>query len=782
MSDSQPTWIGKKLGGRYQINSMLGRGGMSTVYKATDPNLQRTVAVKIIHPHLTDNPEFVKRFEQEAAAVAKLRHPNIMQVHDFSHDGQTYYIVFEYIPGDPLDIKLNTLKEADLKLPLSDTLYIMAKLCNAVAYAHGRNMVHRDLKPSNVIINLLGEPILLDFGIAKMIEGGKVQTATGATIGTAAYMPPEQVIGDPVDHRADVYSLGIMLYEMAAGRPPYEGNSPMTVMMKHVNEPLPNIRLINRNLPESLSAVLEKALAKNPDDRYGSAVEMEAAVRGLQQQLHLTQTAPMSTAPATAVKAVPEGPPKRETAVSQPQEPAPTPLLPVGPPVRAKEPEAVQTENEKKRSPLLWAGALVGLILLIAVAGYLVYQTSIETTTATPTSAGMVQIPADSYTVGNGAGGGQYAASQTIEVPAFWIDRFEVTNAEYAAFMEGTEAPVPASWIGNGYPAGQGEYPVRGIDWDTAVAYCRAQGKRLPTEAEWEVAARGPEGLLYPWGDEQNIVTLPVNSTYAVGSVAGNRSPFGISDMAGNVWEWVDEPYSDINEGEKIARGGAFDFLKDMAYRLQGDPSVPTMFHTAGIRCAATEVEAASDEVVLVDEQFTDEASGWPIMTETEALSGYHPPDYYHVQSGLPDHITTAFFGGSFNNISMDTDVFIDSTDTPDGIFRYGLVVRRDGDDFYAFTISPRTEDWTVIKGTAEGPEILDEGTSESISGLTADTSDRLRIDARGSELVFSINGRVVSQLEDDSYGSGDIGFYVETFDETRAHVHYDLLKVESIP
>ena len=182
MTDSKPTWTGRTIGGRYVIQSLLGRGGMSSVYKATDPNLQRTVAIKIIHPHLSEHPEFVKRFEQEAAAVARLRHPNIMLVHDFNHDDGVYYIVFEFIAGNPLDKRLKDLKDAGLRLPLDEAIQIMVPLCEAVAYAHERNMVHRDLKPSNVIINLLGQPILLDFGIAKLVGGGQVHTATGATI------------------------------------------------------------------------------------------------------------------------------------------------------------------------------------------------------------------------------------------------------------------------------------------------------------------------------------------------------------------------------------------------------------------------------------------------------------------------------------------------------------------------------------------------------------------------------------------------------------------------
>ncbi|NJN53935.1 MAG: serine/threonine protein kinase [Anaerolineae bacterium] len=268
MNQSPPSWVGRTLNGRYTIEARLGHGGMSTVYKAQDPNLQRTVAVKIIHPHLSEDPEFVKRFEQEAAAVAKLRHPNIMQVHDFNHDSGTYYIIFEYIAGQPLNDKLKALNDAHIRMPLHDALAIMIPLCEAVAYAHGRNMIHRDLKPSNVIIDLLNQPILLDFGIAKIVGGDHVHTATGATVGTASYMAPEQVLGNEIDRRADIYSLGIILYEMAAGEPPYKGNSPLTVMMQHVNEPLPDITYFNANLPANFTHILDKSLAKNPADRF----------------------------------------------------------------------------------------------------------------------------------------------------------------------------------------------------------------------------------------------------------------------------------------------------------------------------------------------------------------------------------------------------------------------------------------------------------------------------------------------------------------------------------
>lgn len=285
MVQSTPSWIGRTIGGRYKIESLLGRGGMSSVYKATDPNLQRAVAVKIIHPHLTDNPEFVKRFEQEAAAVAQLRHSNIIQVHDFNHVDGVYYMVLEYVPGETLEKKLTALNKAGLRMPLADTIRILSTICNAVDYAHQRRMIHRDLKPANVIIDLLGAPILMDFGIAKILGTDRIHTATGAAIGTAAYMSPEQVKGGRADHRADIYSLGVILYEMVSGEPPFQGDSTYDVMMQHVHRPVPDIHMVNTNAPHSLIAIIEKALAKFPSERYQTAAEMATALRTVGMQM-----------------------------------------------------------------------------------------------------------------------------------------------------------------------------------------------------------------------------------------------------------------------------------------------------------------------------------------------------------------------------------------------------------------------------------------------------------------------------------------------------------------
>ncbi|MBC7878678.1 MAG: serine/threonine protein kinase [Anaerolineales bacterium] len=273
-------WTGKSLNKRYLIDEMLGQGGMSAVFKATDPNLKRVVAVKMIHSHLSNNPDFVKRFEEEAAAVAQLRHPGIIQVYDFSQDDDIYYMVLEFVPGETIQDHLKRLNTNGRRLSAAKAIEYMANICDAVDYAHQRGMIHRDIKPANLMLNTLGQVILMDFGIAKIV-GGQSHTATGAVIGTAMYMSPEQIKGERPDRRSDIYSLGVTLFEMVSGRPPFEADSAMTLMMMHINDPVPNLKSLNPDVPDELMIVINKALAKDPNDRYQTAAQMAAALRNV---------------------------------------------------------------------------------------------------------------------------------------------------------------------------------------------------------------------------------------------------------------------------------------------------------------------------------------------------------------------------------------------------------------------------------------------------------------------------------------------------------------------
>jgi len=300
----QQDLIGKTIGGRYQIEALLGQGGMSAVYRALDPNLRRTVAIKLIHPHLSTDPNFVGRFKEEAAAVASLRHPNIVQVHDFDVDGETYFMVMEYLVGETLQARLRRLNSTGRQMSFSEAVSICTQICDAAGYAHDHELIHRDIKPANIMLDVHGQAILMDFGIVKII-GGEYHTATGATIGTAMYMSPEQIRSERIDDRADIYSLGVTLYEMISGRPPYQADSALTLMMMVLNDPLPDLREIRGGVPEELLAVVSRALAKDRSERFQSMAEMAAALRQIQTK---TQGAPPASTVVEGRRAEPAKP------------------------------------------------------------------------------------------------------------------------------------------------------------------------------------------------------------------------------------------------------------------------------------------------------------------------------------------------------------------------------------------------------------------------------------------------------------------------------------------
>ncbi len=837
----QIDWVGQTLGNRYRIESLLGQGGMSTVYRATDPNLRREVAIKVIHPHLSRDPEFVRRFEQEAASIAQLRHPNIIQVYDFNHDDKIYYIVLEYIDGQDLKQRLKSSSDSGRVFTVKDAVTIMASICDAVAYAHERGMIHRDLKPANVMLTAKNQPVLTDFGVAKLLDGLD-HTATGAIVGTAKYMSPEQAKGERPDERSDIYSLGVMLYEMIAGRPPFDADTTVAVLMKHVNEPVPDIRQLHRNLPEDVVRILNKALAKDKRDRYQTAFQMAVALKSVQQfpvqgehadesarttvasvRLQDITGAPLAATippPATMPKSgsklplilggvamallallgigalaffsladstngslgetgktVAEASPGSETATEiEPVVNEPEAAEPTVEPVETTPPASV-TEEQTETQP---EAAEVEPVNTLSQ-------------TESPGREGMVRVPGGTYSVGVDGAGREQAERQQVELEPFWLDLREVTNSQYAEFLAETDNPLPSSWSGDSYPNGQEQHPVRGVTWDQAVAYCEWQGKRLPTEAEWEVAARGQDGRLYPWGDNLQAVELPRAGTYPVGTKLTNQSPFGLLDMAGNVWEWVDQPYAPLEDDSfRILRGGSNDFLKDMAFRLQGAPNIPTMVASAGIRCAADltpdELDqgpdgatARSDGIILED-TFGDPGSGWPILAEGTYLFGYHPPDYYHVEVSTADDYTALSREPEVEDATVETEVIVESTNTPDGDFRYGLAVRRVSPiEFYAFTVSPRTNSWAVLKSSASGLVTLDDGSVDSLQGMVPKVPDLLRVDAEGDQFTFSINNEVVSQVSDADFASGEVGFFVQTFEEDRAHIHFDQLLVREI-
>jgi serine/threonine protein kinase len=386
--------LGRTLGS-YRIVEQLGRGGMATVYKAYHPVLDRYAAIKVLPRYFTHDTTFFERFLQEAQAVARLRHHNIMQVFDFGREGDIPYLVMEYLPGGTLQERLGK------PLPLDEALRITRQVAEALGYAHKQGIIHRDVKPSNILLTKEGDAVLSDFGIAKIVESLVSLTKTGVGVGTPEYMAPEQGQGLPVDGRSDLYSLGVVLYEMTTGQVPYSAETPLAVVLKHINDPLPLPRRINPAIPEGVERIILTCLAKNPADRYQTGADLVQAIdkvlkAGLaageertEAEIPAVRPAPVPPPPVTpaAKPPIPTPPPVTPPPAAQaptlPETPPPvfkppTPIPPrapevvsptvtppsAGPAVQpAPAPQALVPR--RKLSPLLvLAGALVGMVLL----------------------------------------------------------------------------------------------------------------------------------------------------------------------------------------------------------------------------------------------------------------------------------------------------------------------------------------------------------------------------------------------------------------------------------
>lgn len=281
--------------GRYRVLELLGRGGMAWVYRAYHPHLDRYVAVKVLRSDLVEDQEFLARFHREARAVATLRHPHIVQVFDFDTQDDLYYMVMEYLEGDSLKMRLDDYRVRGERMPLGEVGRVMQDLLDGLAYAHGEGMIHRDLKPSNVLLTKRGRAILGDFGIARMISGAHY-TATGALMGTPEYMAPEQGLKGRCDARSDIYAMGVILYEMLTQQVPFEAETPLAVLMKHVNDPLPLPRERVPQIPIAVERVVLTAMAKEPEDRYVDAGQMAAAVETALEQASIEVPARVSQA------------------------------------------------------------------------------------------------------------------------------------------------------------------------------------------------------------------------------------------------------------------------------------------------------------------------------------------------------------------------------------------------------------------------------------------------------------------------------------------------------
>ena len=605
-----PEWIGKTIG-KVRIEKLLARGGMAEVYLGTHLALERPVAVKLLHSYIEEEPTLLERFHREAKVVASLRHPNIVQILDFDSTDGHPYIVMEYLKGPTLAAYLRHLHQRKKRLPSDQVASLLNGLTAALDYAHGQGVIHRDIKPSNIVLHNktdeipLDKPltngveaIVTDFGLVRIVDAA-TQTASGMVSGTPAYMSPEQARGDQIDHRTDVYSLGVVLYEMLAGRVPFEADNTVTILHMHIHTAPPPIP----GIPAKVQAVIDRALQKNPDDRYQTSRELAIgyfrSIDMIAQEESIREPHPVNSMPIEASIPVP---------------PKPVPTEPE-PPAKPKPRTKIEPTPKPARSRA-WIGAVLVSVIglsVLAGAGYIIFSrvplspkstatVSLEIpntgtiplpseTPNLPAAEGMVQVNAGSYEVGFSPADDYHAAAQVIPLKDFWIDQYQITNAQYQQYITETGAPQPLTW------PGEGNHPVIGVTWEQALAYCGWANKRLPNEAEWEAAGRGPGTVpqLYPWGNdvtaEGQALKLPDQDTYPVGTQSFNQSPFGVFDMVGNVWEWVGDPYASGQAGLKFLRGGRYGLpINDLAYRLAVAPDDTRYIKFASFRCAADQV------------------------------------------------------------------------------------------------------------------------------------------------------------------------------------------------
>ncbi len=349
--------VGQKLG-QYEIRQQLGQGGMATVYLGYQPTIDRTVAVKVMPRYFLHDPTFLQRFEREVKVIARLQHPRIVPVFDYGQAEGQPYIVMAYMPAGTLTDRIR-----QGALPLGEVVRLVDQIAEGLDHAHREGVIHRDFKPSNVLLDKNGNAHLADFGIAKISESTAALTGSGI-VGTPAYMAPEMASEGLVSPAVDVYALGVTLYQMLTGRYPYQGDTPLRVMMAHATEPVPDVLVDRPDLPPAVAAIIARAMAKDPADRFPTAGEMAQALRAAVEGRPLDASAPAARPPSATVIEAPAG-----GVVGQPPTPTPPPALTPSIPAPGMPSTGAFPAPAKKTgcsTPVIIGGVILGLLACAA--------------------------------------------------------------------------------------------------------------------------------------------------------------------------------------------------------------------------------------------------------------------------------------------------------------------------------------------------------------------------------------------------------------------------------
>jgi serine/threonine protein kinase/formylglycine-generating enzyme required for sulfatase activity len=697
--DPSDPMLGKLLDGRYRLVRKIGEGGMGSIYRAVHIENLRICAIKLMTSLSPGKDDAIARFKREARNSVRIDSVHAVTVYD---SGQTdeglLYLAMEYIDGKPLSRVISEQRV----LPVERVIHITNQIAEALAAAHALPMIHRDLKPDNIMITRKGANNdfvkVLDFGIAKALAdpGGDNLTKTGFVLGTPVYMSPEQLLGEELDPRSDIYSLAIIVYEMLTGRLPFEGDNPQAVMMKRVmSEPI-RLRVVAPSLSESVELAVMAGLQRNRDARtptveafaselsrvvYSGTQIMGGVVTGqlappgegrstaqwggaqtrVDSSPAFTGQAesarPTSAASTDAKTWAPTEMSPTPTHPQRPEPTAPPPTRVATPPVFAAPvtvrdlpqpplPDQVVTQTERRSGKWIWMGGILALGVIAAIlfiilrpgasasSGFVLvvkgapagsqifindvlrdavsgdgalkvsginpgqvnvrvsyegltdYMTVVsgktgETQTCEAQllpeieyNGAMVPIPAGEFTMGDDGHADEHPA-HNVNLPSYYIDKYEVSNAQYKKFCVATgRTPPPDPPFEPNYFNGKPTFPVLGTTFADALAYAEWAGKRLPTEEEWEKAASwdrvARRKRRYPWGDEftSDRANIAKNHPVSTTEATGDLSPYGVYHMAGNAGEWTMtawQPYDgnkspnlSYSKDETVMRGGTF--------------------------------------------------------------------------------------------------------------------------------------------------------------------------------------------------------------------------------